>query len=33
LVALPKLDEIEQLIERDRALWERRVETNRPRSG
>ena len=30
LVALPKLHEIEQLIERDRALWERHIETNRP---
>ena len=27
LVALPKLHEIEQLIERDRALWERHIET------
>ena len=24
LVALPKADEIEQLVERDRALWEQR---------
>ena len=32
LVALPKLQEIEQLIQRDRALWERRVETSRSQS-
>jgi predicted nuclease of restriction endonuclease-like (RecB) superfamily len=30
LVALPKLQEIEQLIERDRAIWERRVEAKAP---
>jgi YhcG PDDEXK nuclease domain/DUF1016 N-terminal domain len=30
LVALPKPNEIEQLIERDRALWERRGETKTP---
>lgn len=29
LVALPKLQEVGQLIERDRALWERRVQTSR----
>ena len=33
LVALPKLQDIEQLIERDRALWERRIATNRSRPG
>lgn len=32
LVALPKANEIEQLIERDRALWERRGEAKSPRS-
>ena len=30
LVALPKPNEIEQLIERDRALWEQRGGKNRP---
>jgi hypothetical protein len=29
LVALPKPNEIERLVERDRALWERRGETTR----
>ncbi len=29
LVVLPKLHEIEQLIERERAMWERRVDTNK----
>jgi predicted nuclease of restriction endonuclease-like (RecB) superfamily len=32
LVALPKPNEIEQLIERDRALWEQRDQRNRPQS-
>jgi predicted nuclease of restriction endonuclease-like (RecB) superfamily len=32
LVALPKPNEIEQLIERDRALWERRSDTKSPQS-
>jgi len=32
LVALPKLHEIEQLIERDRALWEQRVEATRSKT-
>jgi hypothetical protein len=32
LVALPKPNEIEQLIERDRALWEQHGGKNRPPS-
>ncbi len=32
LVALPKQNDIEQLIERDRALWEQRGGKNRPPS-
>lgn len=31
LVALPKPNEIQRLIERDRSLWEQRGEKNRPR--